>query len=343
MLPASKQKGKQPPDPKKRGIALRKPVTTTTGVTITEVYCRKCMKYKKPVEFWEATDRFLDTNGKMSVCIDCCNEIHNVIFESDKDLTKSLLKACRILNVRYDAVALQATKEMITSIIAKGADTTKVFGLYKSKLFRKVNVRIDEKDFSEDFTFVEPPNLLVEKPMQDDDYEDAIDLKMFWGTNFEKEDYDWLEFELADWKKTHKCDTKAEETLLKEIVYKEWEIKKERAEGRDPSAKVKQLQELMKTASVDPAKTAAAGSGKSQDTFSAFIKTIESNEPAEYYKDKKLFQDFDNIDFYFKKYVTRPLKNFITQSRDFNVEREDEEDDNLDGEVYEDGEFKPPI
>jgi hypothetical protein len=103
--------------------------------------------------------------------------------------------------------------------------------------------------------------------------------------------------------------------------------------GGDASA-VKRLQELMRTASVDPAKAATANSGQAKDTFSSFIKIIEENEPASYYgqDSKKLFKDFDNIDFYFKKYITRPLKNFITQSRDFNVDIEDDVDEVVDSE-----------
>jgi hypothetical protein len=321
----------------------KKIVTSRTGVELTECYCRKCMKMKPAMDFFEATDLFLDANGKMSICRNCCNDIYNDIFLSERNFEKALLKTCRILNVRYDETAIFAAKETLQSMLEKGLDTDKIFGMYKGKLSKTQETRINNRDLTEDFTFQELGYGLVENPMTDDDYEDAHDLKQFWGTNFEKEDYDWLEEELADWKKTHKCDTKAEETLLKEICYKEFDIRKDRAEGRDPSNKVKQLQDLMKTASVDPAKTAMAGSGKSQDTFSSFIKTIEQNEPAEYYKDKELFKDFDNIDFYFRKYVTRPLKNFITQSRDFNVEADDGEDEMMETEVFEDGDLTTPL
>ena len=54
-----------------------------------------------------------------------------------------------------------------------------------------------------------------------------------------------------------------------------------------------------------------------------FIKNIEETTPAEYYKDKELFKDFDSIEEYIKKFITRPLKNFITGSRDFNIVEED--------------------
>jgi hypothetical protein len=336
------QKDTTQKSPRTKKIAPRKEFTTKTGVILIECYCRKCMKTKIATDFYDSMDVILDSNGKMSVCKDCCNDIYNNIFSNEKSLESSMLKTCRILNARYDEIALQAVKEEIQTIIAKGVDPTNIFGLYKRKLTSTTSGNFVDRITDANMSFVEPTNRLEDNPMLDDDYEDSVDLKMFWGTNFKKEDYDWLEFELSEWKRTHKCDTKAEETLLKEVVFKEFDIRKDRAEGRDPSAKVKQLQEIMKTAAIDPAKTSEAGSGKAQDTFSAFIKTIEENEPAEYYKDKKLFKDFDNVDFYFRKYVTRPLKNFITQSRDFNVTTDDEDDD---ADIYtedfhEDGDLK---
>jgi hypothetical protein len=167
---------------------------------------------------------------------------------------------------------------------------------------------------------------------------DNEDLAYYWGTGLNEEDYAYLEKELSEWKKTHRCDTKAEESLLREICLTALAIRKERAAQHSPKSLVKDLQDLMKTASVDPAKTAQANSGKSLDTYSSFIKIIETKEPAEYYKDKMLFRDFDKLDKYFKDYVTRPLKNFVTQSRDFNVEVEEDSDETLDtNEEYSDG------
>ena len=310
-------------------------VLSRTGVLVDRIYCRRCMKTMKQDSFFDGVDGgFLDANGKMSICKNCCNEIYENALKSELSFEKAMLKTCRVLNVAYEERALSETKEAVGKIITRGMDTEKVFSIYKFKLEQqKDGVDLRDRDKTASLTFEEPINRIVMNPLNEEESEEAHDLIMFWGANYEKEDYDFLETELAEWKKTHKCDTRAEETLLKEICHKEFDIRKDRAEGRDPSNKVKQLQELMKTANVDPAKTAMAGSGKSQDTFSAFIKTIENNEPAEYFEDKKLFRDFDNIDFYFKKYITRPLKNFITQSRDFNVDSESDLDEYEDFDI----------
>jgi hypothetical protein len=212
-----------------------------------------------------------------------------------------------------------------------GKNVGKFFGIYKAKLYTVVNsVDYTQKAGMEDFTFREP--VIKPENISSNNVPNAYELKMRWGDNLDMTDYIWLETELSEWKKTHKCDTKAEVTLLEQICLTELAIRGARSEGRAPGALIKELQDLMKTANLDPAKTSVAGSGKSQDTYSAFIKTIEENEPAEYFTDKKLFKDFDNLDFYFKTYITRPLQNFVTQSRNFDVTSEEEDFDESSGD-----------
>jgi hypothetical protein len=318
-----------------------KEVVSRTGVTLIHVYCRKCMKMKTPGMFYQAVDNgFVDQNGYMSVCSDCCNEIFNNYYASNHSIPKSILSTCRTLNIKYDESAVQATEEQLLRFLEKEKETDKIFGFYKAKLATRQKTRIGERNGNDDLTFMEPMTR-VSNENELEGIDDAVYLKQTWGANLDYDDYVWLENELAEWKKTHKCDTKAEETLLKELCFKGLEIRKARGEKRVPGNLVTEYQALMKTASVDPAKTAVAGSGKSQDTFSSFIKTIEQNEPADYYRDKSLFKDFDNIGWYFRKYVTRPLKNFITQSRDFNVSEDDE--DEIMGEEFEDGDFTAPL
>lgn len=314
-------------DPKKLYISK-------TGVNLESCYCRKCMRTKIPKDFYDAVDNgLIDANGKFSVCKECCNDIYQNFFDNYKSVEKAILKTCRVLNIRYDEVAFAGAVNQLTKRMEVGGDYKTFFGVYKAYLMKTQATRITDRDTNEDFTFVEPSIAIVANPL-DDSVEEAEDLRMTWGENLEYDDYRWLENELAEWKKTHKSDTKAEETLLKEICYKGLEIRNARRDGKSPGSLVKEYQELMKTANVDPAKSAIAGSGKSQDTFSSFIKTIEENEPAEYYQDKGLFKDFGNLDQYFKRFLTRPLKNFLKIGPpDFNVSEDsgtDEEYEDID-------------
>lgn len=319
----------KPKVPKSRRIAKKPDFISKTGIKVEESYCRKCMKNKKHTEFYPCVDNGLvDANGLLSVCKDCCSAIFDVFYDQHGSMEKAILQTCRVLNIRYDETAIGFTVGHINTMLQQDKPIERIFGIYKAKLSQSQKGAIGDKNAAEDFTFVEPGYAIVANPLRDDE-ENARNLIMFWGENLERDDYVWLENELAEWKKTHKCDTKAEETLLKEICYKGLEIRQARRNNRSPGGLVEEYQKLMKTAGVDATKTSIAGSGKAQDLFSSFIKTIEQNEPAEYFEDKQLFKDIDNIDFYYKKYVTRPIKNFITQSRDFNVEQDTEEDDTL--------------
>ena len=307
-----------------RRLVPAKSKETKPGLTIVEAYCRKCMQTKSATFFYEATNKELDTNGLMSVCKACCQDIYRSNLKIDGTIERAILRTCRTLDMKYDQDAIETTKTHIAALSQSGRNIEAIFGIYRQRL------GIATKKNSESMCFTEPSYETIETMPMSGTEEDK-ELKKFWGDNYTLGEINYLEEELADWKKTHKCDTKAEESLLVELCHKSLEIRKERALGTGHSTAelVKELQNLMKTASVDPAKTALIGSGRAQDTFSSFIKIIEENDPADYYKDKELFKDFDNIGWYFRKYVTRPLSNFIQNSRDFNVDF-DEVDDEVD-------------
>jgi hypothetical protein len=297
------------------------------------------MTLKNPNEFFSGVDSTLDANGFMSICKQCCNEIYDNYYRVEHSIAKAILRTCRKIDLMFDEGSVESTETHLSTLASNNRPSDNIIGIYKSKLVQSQKNNFADPNSEFDLTFHEfgislPPNSPLEEGSDKDELEKA------WGEGWDADDYDYLEEQFSEWKKTHKCDTKAEEMLLREICHKSLEIRKKRKEnnGATPAALTKELQDLMKTASVDPSKTSAANSGKSQDTFSSFIKIVEENEPADYYEDKDLFKDFDNIDFYFKKYVTRPLKNFITQSRDFNVDTDDQDDEIVEDEIIENGE-----
>lgn len=51
-----------------------------------------------------------------------------------------------------------------------------------------------------------------------------------------------------------------------------------------------------------------------------WARDIEKYTPAEFYKDKKLFKDFDDIGSYCSRFIFRPLKNLLTGSKELDKE-----------------------
>jgi len=267
---------------------------------LTSCYCRKCMQNRRSADFYDAADKLLDSNSKMSICRYCINDVFESYFVKDNNLNNAIYQTCKIINVRYDANAVETTQKHLDSVNSKGKAINQVFGVYLSKLKLSNFGQIDIENV--DFTFSEP--IRYDAPGIDPEIygDDTVEeLEKFWGKGFTPDQYQFLENKMDEYKKTHRSDTAAEVSLLRQICFTELDIR----EARNPDGggsvgnHIKLLQDLMKTANIDPVKAAVANSGKSQDTFSSFVKIIEENEPADYYKDKELFKDFDNVSFYF--------------------------------------------
>ena len=53
-----------------------------------------------------------------------------------------------------------------------------------------------------------------------------------------------------------------------------------------------------------------------KDSFGAWLEIISHYTPEEYYKDKKLYKDFDGIGDFCKRHVFRPLKNLLCKTNE---------------------------
>lgn len=300
-------------------------------------YCRKCSEMKPKSAFHGAVDSYLDTNGLMSICKECCDEVFQSQYSATKDFRKALLNTCRILNIAYVDDAVVSAENRISSHLEKGktVNTANIVGYYKQALAGASNMlgnRISLLIFREPTTKIEPSQL----EYIDGEHKKAIEEYQYeWGKGYSLEEYEWLERRALDWKKAYATDTPAEKSLLREIIFKEFEIRRAREAGDTYDTLSKEYQSLMKTANLSPSQSNASNSGKNMETFGNFIKQIEEKEPAEVFgEEREAFKDWQNIDYYFEKYIVRPLKNFVQGSKDFNVDaspsdEEDFEDEDL--------------
>lgn len=317
--------------PKKATRSRRKTridVLSSDASGLSSNYCRKCRRLLPEAQFYKATDLVLDTNGKMSVCKSCCEDLYNSFYSMERTLDKATYRVCKTINVVYSELALDKLKTHLDTSMKRGKNVHNPFGFYMSKIQSTVN-----NDDLVNLTFMD--NIIENRRFEEDlidteyDIDEISRLKKKWGNKYSIDELTYLEDKLSKWDGSHGINTYADEVSLINVCRKQLEIDTANEQpGSDTSNLVKQLSDLMKMAGVDPKETKTAVVGKSKETFSNFIKIIEETEPAEYYKDKGLFKDFDNLNFYFRKYVTRPLGNFLRVTRDFDVsENEDENDD----------------
>lgn len=319
------------------------PVTTKTGVTLETNYCRKCMQQLPAKEFYECSDAgFFDSNGLMSVCKDCIQKTYDRIFQETNSIEKTIHKLCTSLNVRYSNEAVSAAKAHINTLLEGGKTVNAIFSIYKMKLVATKNSM--DKSGMEDMTYEDVGTIYTSESVNVKETPIPEEIWDFWGRDIARADIEFLERNYTNFKQTHSAETYAQIVLLKEVCYTMLSIKRLRANGDDTAEPVKELQSLMKNLAISPnvANTQTQSQNKSEDTFGLWIQDIEREEPAQWLKTDPrgdMYRDVGNVDEYFQKYIVRPLKNFITGSKDFNTEDDDNSEDEFkditDGELEE--------
>jgi len=287
-----------------------------------KVYCRKCQEEKKEKDFYMAMDEYLDSNGYFSICKDCTNEIYRLALNTEMDVKKALFKTCKILNVAYIPECVDsAILQMETKSEGGEMNLDMGFSTYKSKLGNYFRVVKDVPGTFESYGIEVKFNEADEKKIREEEGEDFADyLRRTWGAGLSIDDYNFLENSLGEWKRTHRCENNSELVLMQEICHLQLSIRKSREQGLDTKNLVKSLQEIIKTSNLSPAQANMTNASKGNEVFGNWIKDIEQLEPAEWWnKNREVFVDVDNIGQYFEDFVTRPIRNFITRSRDFSI------------------------
>lgn len=155
----------------------------------------------------------------------------------------------------------------------------------------------------------------------------------FWGRgkDYTIEDYEFLDNAFSEWTTRYKCDTLAEEKTYKFLCLKELEIMKAREKGENVDKLEETYRKLLSDGGLTPKDANAANDPENMSALGLWIKDIEKYRPAEYFKDKKIYVDFDGFLEYLERMIYRPLKNLLTGSRDFdkdfNVEDGNEDDE----------------
>ena len=252
--------------------------------------------------------------GKIPYCKKCIEKIYKKYFEEFQDEKKAVYMMCQRLDIPFKYSAYEGALKDASK------RSWEIYQAYIGKINSLGSTNNYGNCFDDSDKWVEINQENLSNDDEDNDFEVTNEMKIFWGFGLDKMDYYFLEIELEEWKKTHKCDNRAELTLLKEICLKVLEIRKAREKKENVSKEQRDLQDLMKTASLDPAKANIASAGKSVDAFGVWVKDIETKRPAEWWEDQEKYKDMDGFTPYIKKYIVRPIKNFFTGSKDFNID-----------------------
>lgn len=141
-----------------------------------------------------------------------------------------------------------------------------------------------------------------------------------WGIGFTNDDYEILESHYRVLKKTNPIVDDNSEIFVRDLCYNKMlqtrALKDGKAKEFDDLAK--SYREMFKQAGF---KITKEDDGlNTEEPLGVWISRIAQYTPEEYYKNKKLYKDYDKLGEYFDRFVKRPLKNLVTGSKERDAE-----------------------
>lgn len=258
-------------------------------------------------EFYTATSPFYK-NGRYSICKNCLKEY---VYETNGDINVNKLK--NIFRI-YDIPFFE--KEWESAI----NDKNETIGVYFKNLYlnHKNQSWIDGDIHENDAVKTNELGVMDEE------------LIARWGEGWSMSEMQWLERDYTEWLENHDCDKLSTQKLVQMICIKELEIRNARQSGKPTDKLEKSLMDIMNNSNLTPRTQSAVSESGSTKTFGMWIQDIEKYRPAEYFEDKSIYKDYDDILDYWNRFILRPMKNLLCNSRDFDkefqkIEFEDEE------------------
>lgn len=273
---------------------------------LKKIKCPICQHEKSINQFYQSNKKeYTMFNGRCYVCKKCLKDMIYVNEIPNKENMKKVLK--EYLDLPYIEEAFRDAVKNPKETLGVYISSLNV-GKYKGKELtwsddtEKINNRSTEGN-NDTSNFIVTPEIVIK-----------------WGQGYSNKDYEILENMYKQWTYKNKSDTLAEQKTFKFLCLKEFEIMKTRAEGKPVDKLEDTFIKFMNAANVTPKDANAATDLENSNSLGVWIKDIEKYRPAEYFKDKKKYFDFDHLMDYLNRFIFRPLKNLLTGSREFDKE-----------------------
>lgn len=258
-------------------------------------------------------------NGYLHICKKCLEnafyDYADNLFDGDQDKAMEFL--CATINTCFDETAWANAKKHPKS------NQTKV-----SVYFSKLNLNQTKGASYADTLRIREENKIenaesIQQVKDNPEMKTPIEIVQLFGLGFSEQDYETLKFEYDDWvKKYGTPEDKRQDELYKSIAYLKLQFQKSVQNGdAGVGALAKTYKEYINAATTElEDRKQKKEDAVKLDPLGVLISEIEQYTPAEFYKDKELYQDSDGIGKYASRFIFRPLKNLLTGSKEMDSE-----------------------
>jgi len=294
-----------------------KPTEIEPNIISDEVYRCSCCghKYKKQEGKFNKSKSpiYRGNNGYTTICKKCISQLYEGYIKFfDRDEDSAMERICQITDMVVDDVAWAASRKIsenrnrMSAYVAKLNLRQSDGETYSDTLVRRWEAQVENAESAKE----------VE---QNDDITVAPDTVRRFGVGFKENEYEAMEFEYNSWvEKYGEPIDKRQEELYVSMCYLKLNLQKgiqNDSNGMGTLANsYKAFIEAATTEIEDRKKKAQAD--MELKPLGILIRDIERFCPAEYYKDKKLYVDYDSLKDYISRFMTRPLCNLLTGSKE---------------------------
>ena len=247
---------------------------------------RKCLSCGKTSSMYISYSKLYRDVGVLPICKECIkSEYLYLLGKFDRDVEKAIYYLCMKIDMPYHANAFEGSKKQCKE------DIENIWYIY----IQKINSLRSSNDYADDFLSGERISLDGEiANINLDDYE-SIEVAMLaakWGDGIPVDDLKYLEEKFYEWDASFEISGKNRVLIVDQICFEELEIKRDRANRKDVTKRLKTITELMKLGDLSPKQETAAESAEFA-SFPEFINQVEKTKPA--YIENHELKDVDNL------------------------------------------------
>ena len=257
-------------------------------------------------KFFKSNSPLYKGSGHLPICKDCFRQQVQRYVVQYGDLKKALLRMCAAYDIYYKESIIGDQTDVNAAV--SGYIQRLNLGQYKKKTFDNT---IEEGIFKSELPKGAGP---VENLFEDDRTikERLVDK---WGEGLNFPDYQELEKHYKYLKSANpNCDSNQEIFIIDLCYIKMQQLRAVRDGDADTYKKMADAyRQSFQQAGL---KSNRENNSNEEFTVGVTCEDIEKYTPAEFYKNKKLYKDFDGLGDYFTRNVFRPLKNLMFGSKD---------------------------
>lgn len=308
-------------------IDMRFPLSNNTSVKKYKcTMCGNSWDAQKSHFSKSAHPKYQANDGYIEICNDCRDKYYKKLVDFYCGNEEHAIRhMCMEFGWVYHIDALTASRQI-------SADRSRI-SHYLAKKNLGQTARIGTTYFdSMKFEFNEKQDNVVETREQAKSEDSTISASAVdrWGVGFTEADYKNLDEHYRMLKKNNPNADNNQEIFIKSLCNINMLMVRALKDG-DSDKYVKLTDQYAKTFKQAGLRTIEEKDDSNNETFGVTLATISQYTPEEFYKDKQLFADWDELGNYYDRHICRPMRNLMfdenVRDKEFFVP-DDEDDDN---------------